>query len=198
MREASVPPRATSQSGGLYVRPPRPPKTPRRQLRQRRQIHVTRAQNRTFLRGGGFHRLARESSTFSLPLRCQTQAGRHRRHGIEEFDPLKALREELSIEPIVEPDLEQTKTTYPDRKPTQVGQTFRLVRWARLQPANWNRLPPARWDRSSVSAVRPSSRTGSPVRPVPPASQPWPPARAQPPAASERTPHSRGWRGGGP
>jgi hypothetical protein len=77
-------------------------------------IEVTRAQNRNFLLGDGFHRMARESNSFSLLLRYQAQAERHYRRAIEEFDRLKALREELPIEPITEPDLEPKKTTYPD------------------------------------------------------------------------------------
>jgi hypothetical protein len=77
-------------------------------------IEVTRAQNRNFLLGDGFHRMARESNSFSLLLRYQAQAERHYRRAIEEFDRLKALREELPIEPITEPDLEPKTTTYPD------------------------------------------------------------------------------------
>jgi hypothetical protein len=77
-------------------------------------IEVTRAQNRNFLLGDGFHRLARESNSFTLLLRYQAQAERHYRRAIEEFDRLKALRAELPNEPIVEPHLEPTQTTYPD------------------------------------------------------------------------------------
>ena len=40
-------------------------------------IEVTRAQNRNFLLGDGFHRMARESNGFSLLLRYQAQAERH-------------------------------------------------------------------------------------------------------------------------
>jgi hypothetical protein len=103
-------------------------------------IEVTRAQNRNFLLGDGFHRLARESNSFTLLLRYQAQAERHYRRAIEEFDRLKALRGELPNEPIVEPDLEQTKTTYPD-PPTD---------------------PSPRWDRRSIFVVgqlRSASRT---------------------------------------
>jgi hypothetical protein len=77
-------------------------------------IEVTRAQNRNFLLGDGFHRLARESNSFTLLLRYQAQAERHYRRAIEEFDRLKALRGELPNEPITDPDLVPTKTTYPD------------------------------------------------------------------------------------
>jgi hypothetical protein len=65
-------------------------------------IEVTRAQNRNYLLGDGFHRMARESNSFSLLLRYQAQAERHYRRAIEEFDRLKALRNELPNEPIIE------------------------------------------------------------------------------------------------
>ena len=78
-------------------------------------IEVTRAQNRNFLLGDGFHRMARESNSFTLLLRYQAQAERHYRRAIEEFDRLKALRGELPNEPIIEAQpeaqAEQTETT---------------------------------------------------------------------------------------
>jgi hypothetical protein len=78
-------------------------------------IEVTRAQNRNYLLGDGFHRMARESNSFSLLLRYQAQAERHYRRAIEEFGRLKTLREELPIEPIIEAPPEaqaqQTETT---------------------------------------------------------------------------------------
>jgi hypothetical protein len=43
----------------------------------------------------------------------QAQSERHCRRAMEEFERLKALREELTNEPITEPDLEPTETTYP-------------------------------------------------------------------------------------
>jgi len=74
-------------------------------------IEVTRAQNRNYLPGDGFHRMARESNSFSLLLRYQAQAERHYRRAIEEFDRLKALREELVNEPIIDAQAEQTEAT---------------------------------------------------------------------------------------
>jgi hypothetical protein len=65
--------------------------------------------------------MARESNSFSLLLRYQAQAERHYRRAIEEFDRLKALRAELPNEPITEPDLEPTKTTYPDSQSNPDG-----------------------------------------------------------------------------
>jgi hypothetical protein len=86
-------------------------------------IEVTRAQNRNYLLGDGFHRMARESNSFSLLLRYQAQAERHYRRAIEEFDRLKALREELPNEPIIDPYLEPTETTYPDSQSNPNGQS---------------------------------------------------------------------------
>jgi hypothetical protein len=94
-------------------------------------IEVTRAQNRNYLLGDGFHRMARESNSFTLLLRYQAQAERHYRRAIEEFERLKALREELPIEPIVESQAEQTETTSsafqtdplaPESPPAQVAE----------------------------------------------------------------------------
>jgi hypothetical protein len=104
-------------------------------------IEVTRAQNRNYLLGDGFHRMAREST---LLLRYQAQAERHYRRAIEEFERLKALREELPNEPITEPDLEPTETTYPvpptnpngqsgiSLQACQAGQAPQSARWSRL------------------------------------------------------------------
>jgi hypothetical protein len=88
-------------------------------------IEVTRAQNRNYLLGDGFHRMARETNSFTLLLRYQAQAERHYRRAIQEFDRLKALREELPTEPITEPDLEPKTTTYPDppTNPNSPGKT---------------------------------------------------------------------------
>ena len=55
--------------------------------------------------------LARESNSFTLPLRYKAQAERYFRRAIEEFDRLKALREELPIEPIIESQAQQKETT---------------------------------------------------------------------------------------
>jgi hypothetical protein len=63
-------------------------------------IEITRAQNRNFALGEGFHRMVRQSNTWSLFLRYQAQAERHYRRAVEEFERLKALRTELPNEPI--------------------------------------------------------------------------------------------------
>jgi hypothetical protein len=73
-------------------------------------IEICQAQNRNYLLADGFHRLVRQTNGFALLLRYQAQAERQYRRAIEEFDRLKALREELQNQPnSAEP--EQTETT---------------------------------------------------------------------------------------
>ena len=63
------------------------------------EIETCQAQNRNYLLGDGFHRLIRQTNSFALLLRYQAQAERQYRRAIEEFERLKALREELRNEP---------------------------------------------------------------------------------------------------
>ena len=74
-------------------------------------IEITRAQNRNYLLGEGFHRMAGKSNSWSLCLRYQAQAERHYRRAVEEFDRLKALRAEIPNEAISEAQPEQTEPT---------------------------------------------------------------------------------------
>ena len=74
-------------------------------------IEITRAQNRTYLLGEGFHRMAGKSNSWSLCLRYQAQTERHYRRAVEEFDRLKALRAEIPNEAISEAQPEQTEPT---------------------------------------------------------------------------------------
>jgi len=74
-------------------------------------IEITRAQNRNYLLGEGFHRMAGKSNSWSLCLRYQAQTERHYRRAVEEFDRLKALRAEIPNEAISEAQLEQTEPT---------------------------------------------------------------------------------------
>jgi hypothetical protein len=64
-------------------------------------VEITRAQNRNFLLGAGFHQFARESNSWSLLLRYQAQAERLYRRAIEDFERLKKLRAELPNEAIL-------------------------------------------------------------------------------------------------
>src|ERR1039457_3311341 len=80
-------------------------------------IEITRAQNRNYLLGEGFHRMSCKSSSWSLFLRYQAQAERHGApsgpRAVEEFERLKALREELPNEAIFEAQPEQPKPLVP-------------------------------------------------------------------------------------
>ena len=62
-------------------------------------IEISRAQNRNWLLGEGFRRCVDQSNSWSLCIRYQTQAERHYRRAIEEFERLKALRNESPNEP---------------------------------------------------------------------------------------------------
>ncbi len=77
-------------------------------------IEVTRAQNRNFILGLGFHRMARQANTWSLFLRYQSQAERLYRRAVEEFERLRDLRSQLP-EPL-EPEFpnEPILQTQPD------------------------------------------------------------------------------------
>ncbi|MGA2771051.1 MAG: hypothetical protein ABSG26_09570 [Bryobacteraceae bacterium] len=75
-------------------------------------IEITKAQNRNLTLGDGFHRLIRQTNSFALLLRYQAQAERQYRRAIEEFDRLKALREELRNEAnFAEPETNETTCT---------------------------------------------------------------------------------------
>ena len=62
-------------------------------------IEICQAQNLNYLLGDGFYRLISHNNSFALLLRYQAQAERQYRRAIQEFDRLKALREELRNEP---------------------------------------------------------------------------------------------------
>jgi hypothetical protein len=120
-------------------------------------IEVTRAQNRNYLLGDGFHRMARESNSFSLLLRYQAQAERHYRRAIEEFDRLKALRNELPNEPIIEAP--------PEAQAQQTQATSSVFQTDPLAPEN----PPA----SVAEGASPRGKRGQPeLRSVPAAPPP--------------------------
>ena len=75
-------------------------------------LEVTRAQNRNYLLAEGFHRITRQSNSWTLFLRYQAQAERQYRRAVEEFDRLKALRHELPNEPDCMLEPQPTTTTY--------------------------------------------------------------------------------------
>ena len=73
-------------------------------------IEITRAQNRNYALAEGFHRMARQGTSWSLLLRYQAQAERHYRRAVEEFDRLKPLRAHLPNEAILEVQPEENET----------------------------------------------------------------------------------------
>jgi hypothetical protein len=74
---------------------------------------ITKPQNRNYLFAEGFHRLAKDSKAISLFIRYQAQAERMYRRAIEEFDRLKALRDELPNEPTMDTQPEANETVNP-------------------------------------------------------------------------------------
>ena len=76
-------------------------------------IEITRAQNRNYLLGEGFRRCVDQSNSWSLLIRYQTQAERHYRRAVEEFERLKALRQELPNEPLFDPQPESNEPLIP-------------------------------------------------------------------------------------
>src|SRR5712691_2934579 len=88
-------------------------------------LEITRAQNRNFAFAQGFHHMAKTANTWSLFLRYQAQAERHYRRAIEEFERLKALREDLPNEPNSDPQPEPNTPTcapfYPNPNPMETG-----------------------------------------------------------------------------
>ena len=88
-------------------------------------LEVTRAQNRNYLLAEGFHRITRQSNSWTLFLRYQAQAERLYRRALEEFDRLKALRpllpnEALPNEAILDSDLQETTATSPPAPPNPI------------------------------------------------------------------------------
>ena len=130
-------------------------------------IEVTRAQNRNYLLAEGFHRLTQQSNSWSLFLRYQAQAERLYRRAVEEFDRLKALRNELPNEPILDLEPEETTATY--------------------SPSETNPIPPP------TAALSPSPRPANPPAPPPnpihPANPPAPVPHPPAPSATHPAPH---------
>ncbi|MGD0499752.1 MAG: hypothetical protein ABSC23_15090 [Bryobacteraceae bacterium] len=80
-------------------------------------IEITRTQNRNFLLGVGFHRMAHQSNSLALFLRYQAQSERNYRRAVQEFERLRGLRdelpeEELPNEPTIDLQPEQNEPPY--------------------------------------------------------------------------------------
>ena len=70
-------------------------------------LEVTKSQNRAYALAEGLQLQARRSNGFSLFLRYQAQTERLYRRAVEEFERLRALREELPNEPTIDPEPQQ-------------------------------------------------------------------------------------------
>jgi hypothetical protein len=80
----------------------------------------SRVQNRYYCLAHGFHSMNRENAaTWALFLRYQTQAERHYRRAVEEFERLKALRPQLPNEDLANEDLpnEPISAAEPEQNP---------------------------------------------------------------------------------
>ena len=110
------------------------------------EIEVTRPQTRNFLLGEGFWRSVGKSNAWTLFLRYQAQTERFYRRAVEEFDRLKALRQESPNQPKPEPQPEQTKPTRTDDEtnpnPLEEPQNTGLAYTAGARPADCD--PPHR------------------------------------------------------
>jgi len=105
-------------------------------------LEITQAQNRNYALAEGFDRMVRQSNSWSLLLRYQAQAERHYRRAIEEFERLKALRQDLpwdrppglSPSPLPEP---------PDELPDEpISESQPEPNESTCTPSTTNPLPP--------------------------------------------------------
>ena len=123
-------------------------------------IEVTRAQNGNFLLDEGFRRSVGKSNAWSVLLRYQAQTERHYRRAVEEFDRLKALRQETPNEPILDAQPEQTEpAAAPDETnpiPPEGPQS------AEPQSGGCGQLPPVESDRRPRFAHPDAPGTGAP------------------------------------
>jgi hypothetical protein len=125
-----------------------------------RDIEVTQAQNRNFALAYGFQILARKSNSLSLFLRYQAQTERLYRRAVEEFERLKALRDELPNEPIVEPESEEkTLVSPPETKPTEA-------------PVPASPVPSPAANSTPLTRAAPPKPLSTPVGPVAPSPHP--------------------------
>ena len=85
---------------------------PRVYLENQLTAEAAPGHNRSYLMAEGFRRLCEEKGNdpWRVFLRYQAQAERNYRRALEEFERLKALRNELPNEPIVQPQPEDTES----------------------------------------------------------------------------------------
>jgi len=77
-------------------------------------IEATRLQNRSYVLAVGFRRVIRKSDAWKLFLRYQAQTERLYRRAIEDFERLRAMRNQLPNEPNVQSEIEEIKLIEPD------------------------------------------------------------------------------------
>ncbi|MGO9965950.1 MAG: hypothetical protein ACLPY2_01660, partial [Bryobacteraceae bacterium] len=65
------------------------------------RCNITRAQNRNYGLGEGFHRFIQRADTWPLFLRYQAQAERNYRRGIEDLQRLMSMRDQLAVPQVV-------------------------------------------------------------------------------------------------
>jgi hypothetical protein len=83
-------------------------------------IEITKAQNRNFLLGDGFHRVTEKPHTWELFLRYQNQTERQYRRAVEDFERLVALRPDPDSPEAAETPNEPNFTQPPSRQPDPV------------------------------------------------------------------------------
>jgi hypothetical protein len=76
-------------------------------------IDVAIEQNRNYALAEGFDKMARNSTTLPLMIRYQAHHERQYRRAIEEFERLKAMRDDLPSEPIFDDEPEQPEGLTP-------------------------------------------------------------------------------------
>jgi hypothetical protein len=126
-------------------------------------IAITTDQNRNYWLAAGFHLLTANPDSWALFLRYQAQTERLYRRAVEEFERLRALRDEFPNEPIAEPEPEETKP---------------------VPPPDTNPSPP-----SNPAQPPPQNQPAAPAPPAPAAPLPAASARqpqSTPPAAPRR------------
>jgi len=106
-------------------------------------FEVAQHQNRALCLAEGFQRLVGRSDSWKLLLRYQAQSERMYRRAIEEFDRLKALREELPNEPIEPPEPEEVEFIDPVATPWSPAMTEFHPLQFRSDPGPAPASPPA-------------------------------------------------------
>ena len=147
-------------------------------------IEVTRAQNRNYLLAAGFLRLSTQSNAWSLFLRYQAQAERQYRRALEDFDRLKALRNDLPVQDLPNHDL--PNEPIPPSQPQPPSTTYTVSQTNPSPPPN----PPSPAPLTAATpASSPCPRPRPHTHPAPLAAAPRPHTHPAPLAAVPR-PHA--------